>query len=144
MKHQGATFIYDKERNEDLMRAYRSAMLDCDAIRMPNIYKRVVNSPAKRFWVSEERAAIVISRMFKGDNLDGMRPTKKEMFNEIYRRVIKLQEKYPALTTYELVFKVVQQPAPKFYLTAGSCKVTICKIKKTWFEERKRKLRHLF
>jgi hypothetical protein len=66
------------------------------------------------------------------------------MFHEIYKRVVALKEKLPDHTTYQLTFIVVQQEAPKFYLTAGSAKVIISKIKRKWYEERKRKYRHLW
>lgn len=144
MKHFGNTFEYEKQRNDDLMRAYREVLHDVDVIKMPEIFKAVVNSPAARFWVSEERAAIVIAQMAKGHAIDKMRPMKKEMFQEIYNRVLQLQTIKPHLSLAQLVVEVIRQPAPKFYLTPGSAKVIISKIKKAWYEERKRKLRHLF
>ena len=130
MKHPGAKAIYEKERNEDLMKAYREELAACSVVQMPDIYKKVVNRKTKRFYVSEERAAIVIAKMMKGDKLYGMRDTKIDMYNEIYKRVVAMKKKHPDMSTYDLTFKVVQQPAPKFYMTPGSAKVTICKIKK--------------
>lgn len=144
MKYHGSTFEYEEERNSDLMRVYREEMHAVSHIRMPDIFKTIVNKPSKRFWVSEERAAIVISKMLRGEALERMRPLKREMFHEIYKRVVALKEKLPDHTTYQLTFIVVQQEAPKFYLTAGSAKVIISKIKRKWYEERKRKYRHLW
>ena len=144
MKPLGTKFEYEAERNRDLMRVYHECIASTDYISMPAIYEQVVNKPAERFWVSEERAAIVIASMMKGNTLEGMRPNKREMFEEIYRRAMILKEANPSMTIFDLAFATVRQPAPKFYLTPGSAKVIICTVKKQWYEERKRKLRHLF
>ena len=144
MKPLGTKFEYEAERNENLMRAYRQLLGDVCHISMPNIYDQLVDMPAERFWVSEERAAIVISKMLRGDRLSDMRPNKREMFREIYRRVKNMRKDNPSLSVCECVHKVVRNAAPKFYLTPGSAKVIICRIKQKWFDERKKKLRHLF
>ena len=127
------------------MRAYHELIKSAQYILMPEIYHKVVDMPTRRFWISEGRAAIVISAMMKGDTLENMGPLKREMYNEIYCRVIKLREKKPDLPIIQLVSQVVEQPAPKFYLTPGSAKVLICKIRKEWYFRRtKRRLRHCF
>lgn len=145
MKPQGSYSEFKKQRNDDLMRAYHELIKSAQYILMPEIYHKVVDMPTRRFWISEGRAAIVISAMMKGDTLENMGPLKREMYNEIYSRVIKLREKKPDLPIIQLVEMVVEQPAPKFYLTPGSAKVLICKIRKQWYYQRtKRRLRHLF
>ncbi len=111
---------------------------------MSEIYRQVVDMPSTRFWVSEERASIVISYMLKGRSIDKMRPNKREMFYEIFRRFQKLQKERPDETVYNLVFDIVGAPAPKFYLTPKSAKVIISRIKAEWYEKKKRKYRHLF
>lgn len=144
MKHQGSKFELEDERNNELMTAYHSIMEKADYISMPDIYQKVAELPSSRFWVSEERAAIVISSMMRGDKLENMHPNKREMFYEIYRRCMLLKEQFPNLSPYELCFRVIRQPAPKFYLTPGYVKVIICKAKQKWYEKRKQKLRRLF
>lgn len=145
MKPQGSYSEFKKQRNDDLMRAYHELIKSAQYILMPEIYRKVVDMPTRRFWISEGRAAIVISAMMKGDTLENMGPLKREMYNEIYSRVIKLREKKPDLPIIQLVEMVVEQPAPKFYLTPGSAKVLICKIRKEWYFRRtKRRLRHCF
>lgn len=144
MKPHGSKIEHEKERNDDLMRAYHELIEQSTFICLPKIYKEVVNRPSSRFWVSEERAAIVISQMIKGYQLQDMRPTKREMFREIYRRAMRLRKEQPNLSVFDLAFKVVRQPAPKFYMSPGYAKIIIITAKRTWYEERKRKLRHLF
>ena len=145
MKPHGSHYEYEDQRNDNLMEVYHEIIVKANHVRMPDVYEKVANSPSRRFWVSEERATIVVSSMMRGDKLKRMRPLKQQMYNEIYRRVIVLRKQKPNLPISQLVAQVVEQPAPKFYLTPGSTKVLICKIRKEWYYQRtKRRLRHLF
>lgn len=134
---------YSKERSDDLMRAYDEYLASCDYIRMPEVYNNIVNMPSRRFWVSDIRAALVIAAMMRGEvRLNKMCASKREMYEEIYRRVAILREKYPLKTTSELCAMVVIQPAPKFYLTPGSAKIMICKARKEWIKRKLARLLH--
>lgn len=145
MKPHGSHFEYEDQRNDDLMTVYHNLLVEAQHVCMPDIYERAAASPSRRFWVSEERAAIVVSAMMRGDRLTNMRPLKREMYTEIYNRVMELRQQQPDLPISQLVATVVEQPAPKFYLTPGSAKVLICKIRKEWYYQRtKRRLRHCF
>lgn len=75
MKPLGSVLAFTRERNAALLRAYRKQVGSARFIRLDEIGERVVNSPAERFWVSEERAAVVVSAMMRGKPvLDNMRP----------------------------------------------------------------------
>lgn len=133
---------YSEERINDLMRAYDEYIASCDYIRMPDVYMNIVNMPSRRFWVSDIRAALVVSAIMRGEaDLDGMWPLKKEMYLEIHRRVVELGKENPGMSISELCSIVVTQPAPKFYLTPGSAKMMVCKARKRWIEEKWKKLR---
>ena len=58
-----------------------------------------------------------------------MRSNKREMFEEIYRRYLLMRKDYPDKSVYELVTKIVNQPAPKFYLTPRTVGEFIYRIK---------------
>lgn len=134
---------YSQERLDDLMRAYDEYISSCDYIRMPDVYNTIVNMPSRRFWVSDIRAALVVAAMMRGEaRLDKMCQSKREMYEEIYRRVITLREHQPNMTTSELCAMVVMQPAPKFYLTPGSAKIMVCKARKEWIRRKWARLRH--
>ena len=141
MKHKGATMEYTMERINDLKRVYDECVSSCAYIRMDDVYEKVVNMPSSRFWVSDIRASLVVSAMMRGEaNLNEMRTLGKEMYEEIYRRVMELKKTRPELSTSELCAEVVMQPAPKFYLTAGSAKMMICKARKEWVKEKLQRL----
>lgn len=132
---------YAEERVRDLMRAYDEYISSCAYIRMPDVYRAIVNMESKRFWVSDTRATKVICAMLRGVRIDGMRPLKREMFEEIFRRVMDLRERRPELSISECCAMVVEQPAPKFYLAPGSAKIMVCKGRKKWLREKLRRLR---
>ena len=141
MKHKGALMEYFGERSDDLMRAYDEYIESCGYIRMTDVYGTIVNMPSRRFWVSDIRAALVVSAMMKGKaNLKKMCPSKREMYEEIYRRVMVMYADYPDKTVSELCAMVVMQPAPKFYLTPGSAKIMVCKARKIRNNERKERI----
>lgn len=143
MKHHGAIMEYAEERIKDLMRAYDEYISSCVHIRMPDVYAAIVNMESMRFWVSEIRATKVIYAMLRGVPLKGMRPLKREMFEEILKRVLDLKKRRPELTIRECCCIVVAQPAPKFYLTPGSAKIMVCKARKKWMQEKLKRLRLL-
>lgn len=143
MKHFGCVTDYAQQRNDELLQAFIHQIAQTRIIRMPEICRKVADSPASRFWVSEERATVVISAIIAGRPLSRMRCNKREMFEEIYRRFITLREQYPYRTVPELVAEVVNSPAPKFYLTPRSVAQMIYRIRNGWYERQyKRHARH--
>lgn len=82
----------------------------------------------------------VVTALMKGKLvLNAMRPTKREMFQEIYSRVLVLQKEFPDKSLFEVVMKSVNSPAPKFYMTPRSAMETIYKIKKGFYEHQQRR-----
>lgn len=134
MKHYGCTLDFTHQRNADLLNAYRRHLAEAHFIVMPDIFARVADSPAARFYVSEERATIVISAMLAGRPLPPMRRNKREMFNEILRRYKIAHRENPSKTTFEIVSDIVNQPAPKFYLTPRTVGEFIYRIKSGYYE----------
>lgn len=135
MKKFGSILRFSSERNEDLMRAYNYHINRVRRIFLPDIYELVANSPAKRFWVSEERAAVVISRMLAHKSLPRMRPNKLEMFQEIFRRYHIERGLHPTLAFPAIISIVVNQPAPKFYLTPRTVGEYIQRFKSHCYEK---------
>lgn len=133
-KYFGSILDFTGQRNNDLMRAYREQLVKARFIVMPEIFELVAESPASRFWVSEERAAIVVAKMLAGKPLPRMRSNKREMFDEIFRRFLLMREQYPQKSIYTLVTKIVNQPAPKFYLTPRTVGEFIYRIKNGWYD----------
>lgn len=139
MKYRGCILEFTDERNEELMRAFREAIDKSPFIDISEVSEIIVNTPCSRFWVSEERAMVVVTTMLKGKPiLNTMRPTKREMFQEIFNRVMALREKQPNTPLFDLVVEVVNSPAPKFYMLPRSAMEYIYRIKKGFYEKQKK------
>lgn len=135
MKYYGSILDFTQERNQELVRVYQEELSKAGYIVMPKIFEQVANSPCSRFWVSEERAAIVISTLLAGKVIPNMRKNKREMFDEIFRRFLIVREQYPEKSIYALAIMVVNQPAPKFYMTPRTVGELIYRIKNGWYNK---------
>lgn len=138
MKPFGSVLSFTRQRNAALLKAYRQQVEAARFVRLNEIVENIVNSPSPRFWVSEERAAAVVSAIMRGKPvLETMRRSKREMFQEIHRRVVALKEVHPDWHLCQLVFEVVNSPAPKFYMEASSAQERLFKIRNGWYERGK-------
>ncbi len=135
MKSFGQILSFTRQRNDALISAFRRHVAEAPYVRLKDIGLKVVNSPAPRFWVSEERAAAVISAIIRGKPvLQSMRPSKQEMFSEIHKRVMALKASHPEWPLCELVRVVVNSPAPKFYMEPSSALERLFKIRNGWYD----------
>ncbi len=135
MKYFGCILEFTSLRNQDIMRAYRYLVSSMQVIKAEELGKRLVELPSARFWISEERAAVVISQIMRGkDPLAMMRPAKREMFLEIFRRYSYLSRKMPSAKPLDIVEAVINSPAPKFYLAPRTAIEIIYKIKSGFYE----------
>ena len=121
MRKKNSVSEFGAQRKELLITKFRESIARQSYISARKAFRDAAMAPAPRFWVSEERAADVISRMMRGEPvLRKMFPEKQEMYMEIYKRVKRLREKEPSAALSRLVFKVVNQEAPCSYISEGS------------------------
>ncbi len=132
----------ETERNHDIMRAFHELIAVSKHIRIADIFAQLVDTPSHRFWVSEERATCVINKMMQGDDLHYMRPTKRAMFEEIFRRVECMKLNFPMLSLNAIVCRVVREPAPKFYLQPAVAKIYYYRTRKQWYKEKMKSVLH--
>lgn len=147
MKHKGSKSELAEERNAELLRAYTKLIGERDKISITEVSKTLAETPCSRFYISEERANIVVGDLLKGRSLTNMIPLRREMFLELFRRFMIYKKENPSLTRMEVVSRVCKQPAPKFYLTPSSIVVILYKVRKEakrrCYEQRKRRLRFM-
>lgn len=110
MKNFGSIMDFTAERNAELMKAYKQILRDYDFVVASDIFAKIAELPSPRFWVSEERAAIEVSRILRGKPFSRMRENRREMFQEIFRRYIKLRKIYPDKTMGSLSVKSSTSP----------------------------------
>lgn len=118
MKKKNSVSEFTSERNAILVEHFRRQLATQSKIDLQRVFKGVVDQPAPRFWVSETRAAVIISKLLKGeDPLADMYQQKREMYLELFSRVKELLNVLPDASITDLVFEAVNQPAPKSYMS---------------------------
>lgn len=129
MKKKGSIVEFRDQRDRELLKAFREQLSKLGTLPLNDLFTRAAMTPASRFWVSERRAMIVMSQMLKGDRLLSMNPKRREMFYEIFRRVRRILTENPEITLTEASFRVVNSPAPEFYLTPKSARAMIYRLR---------------
>ena len=121
-KHKGARSLYTSQRDAELHRAFCRAkerllrekgyVLLSEAVDMARL------SGTSRYFISEERAASIISNILKGRKpLQTMSETKNRQFRNLYVQYQALKSQFPNLPHLELVVMACASPAKEFYLT---------------------------
>ena len=131
MRKKNSIAEFSGERSSLLLENFRASLARQSQISAMKAFKDAADAPAPRFWVTEARATAVIKKMLSGTDLtETMREEKAGMYREIYNRVLKLREKEPDTPIGDLVFRVVNQPAPSSYLKPYTVKKIIAKMRK--------------
>lgn len=119
MKKKGNKCDFSSDRDAELRSVYREVMSTSEIISIGEASDRVAASPCSRFYVSEERAATVVSAIMRGvDALSGMNANKRRMFQEIHRRALSLIAARPRASLASVISEVIYSPAPEFYMSA--------------------------
>lgn len=137
-----------RERNLDLLRAYREALdrnmrSDKDLVYM-DLLTETVSSQASRYWVSVERASSVIYQMNKGNMPKGMKENAKVFYMSLFERFESYRSEHHKMPIKHIVSVIIESPAPCFVLTPESAKAIISKMRKECYERTMRRLRHCF
>ena len=118
MKKPNCKCEFANQRSELLLKNFRESISRQSRISAAKAFHEAATCPAPRFWVSEARATRIIGLMLKGENvLSGMHSKKQEMYREIYKRVRSILDRNPGMPLGDVVFEVVNSPAPESYLT---------------------------
>ena len=117
-------------RNNDLYDAFKRVISDMDHIVLDEALTLTVNSPAKRFYISADRAYGVIVRWDKYGQSKLISDERQEMYEELYRIIVRLRASEPDMPLQHLIEIAIEQPAPKFYLKINSAKIILCNFKK--------------
>lgn len=138
-----SSFEYRDDRSRELLEVFNRELGTRLFEPVQSVLCRVVNMPSSRFWVSEERAARVVSAMLRGKGGGVRSALRREMYEEIARRCASLREEHPDWSVSTCVWHVVSRPAPKFYLSVESAHTLIINARKQCIEERMQRLQHL-
>lgn len=117
MRKKESCVEFGRQRSECLLRNFRESIARQSIISRIKALEEAVAAPAPRFWVSEARATRVIRELLKGNDLtEGMLPEKRRMYKEILSRVKKAMNQHPEMPLGDIVFYIVNSPAPESYM----------------------------
>lgn len=143
MRKKGSVFIMAKERDKDLMRAYREVIRKelrlYGRVTVTGLMEKVVDSTASRYWVSSDRAYSVILRMDKGEDISYMKDRAQRFYRSLYSDFCKYRESHRGMVAKHIVEIVIQYPAPCFMISPEFAGYIICQTKKKLKEERWKK-----
>lgn len=126
MKQKGDSSILGPLRDKELIKAFRRLAAAETGSISSDIYKAVVMQPCSRFWISEHRAAIMLSKLFNGYDVHSIEmPSRREMYAEIFRRAQILRSQRPDICYLDMAYIIINQPAPQFYMTYKSAIVIL-------------------
>jgi len=119
-----------EERDMDLMDAYKRVLRHYGK-RAPFIKKSLLmlqtsKSPAKKFYVSEEQALRIVTRLYKGKDTYIKSREKVQMYHDILERV---RDTIRPIDTLSLAIRrVIQQEAPRFYVTPETARIILYRL----------------
>lgn len=115
-----APYERKREKADALTRAFRK-MLEQTGGKMSvmELIERLEELPAPRFYVSTQCAINMVHRIKKGLE-PNMRRKRREMYDEIIKRLEKEKARHPQKSNYDQMEDVLAQPAPSFYMTGKS------------------------
>lgn len=130
MKKSGNRCEFKEHRDSELLDSFLTVLKTSVNIPLRDMYGLAALRPSSRFWVSEGRAAVVIGAMTRGMMPDNTIPQRREMYEEIYRRVCCMMRENPNLCLTHAVREVIYQAAPQFYLTPKSARTIIYRARR--------------
>lgn len=122
---------FKEDRDNDFLESYVSVIKryngEAPYQKRDTLLSETILSPAKRFYVSEEQALRIVSRMLRGHVVTFKNSLKKLMYEEILNRVKKeLRNGEKSLTL--IISKVINQEAPRFYIDLKSARILYYKL----------------
>lgn len=125
MKKKGNVCDYTSQRNAELCASFRRHIHEASFIDLDVIFRKVASSPASRFFISEQRANLIIADKRRSGAWNVRNPQRLEMLREIERIANTLFRSGRYTRFADAIFDAVNSPAPSFYLTPRSARTII-------------------
>lgn len=119
MRKKGSNAEYTSERDSELYTEFLKLLRTSD-MPLGEMFGAAARQPCSRFFVSLERAAAVVVPMLRGAVTslpDSVYEGRKRMYAEIAGRALELMEDDPEMLPTHAVERVINGPAPEFYLS---------------------------
>lgn len=116
---------YIAERNLALVNLFRDLVKANPLFDIDAICGEITRAPAPRFFISEDRALLVISLYMQCGVWPGKSRLRHRLYADLLERVRSLLAAGDADDLEDAVYMAVQQPAPSFYLTQQTIRTNI-------------------
>ena len=118
-----------KQRDRALFDSYRTALENRHFVSQHEAVDYIRRSPAPRFYISAQAAAVYINLMNSGKPLAGLNLSSRRRIREIYNRyrIMKASERYAGMSTFRICQIIVEEPAPEFYIGYELARKIICR-----------------
>ncbi|MBO5445664.1 MAG: hypothetical protein J5995_10045 [Muribaculaceae bacterium] len=123
MKRKGAKSDFSEARNEELRKVFFSQenYSTCDAAM-----KKVISTPASRFWVDPDRARDVMSNIERNPAiLDNMKKERARMYRALFRNYSEIRRANPEKSKISCVSTAIFGGAPEFFLSPATAREII-------------------
>lgn len=128
MKKKNCNCEFIAQRDENLKREFFKRLGTTQTGRIREVFDQLAKAGAERFYISEERALLLVSNYRKNGCWPvGISANKLRMMEEIRRRTDALMQSDSRITLDRAVTEVVNGEAPSFYLTPKSIKTLFYK-----------------
>lgn len=123
MKRKGATSDFSKARNMELRKAFFSQESYSTS---DEAMKKVLATPASRFWVDPDRARDVMSSIEKNPAiLDNMKKERARMYRALFKNYNEIRKANPGKSKISCVSQAIFGGAPEFYLSPSTAREII-------------------
>lgn len=128
MKKKGSNCEFSEERNEEIKRLFNKELKRKGSGTISDAMQAVWQSPASRFYISEQRAKAVLRYRENHGVFPGRLQGRLEMYEELWRRYNRKLSENTAADNDDIIFDVVNSPAPSFYLSRRTMRTLIYAI----------------
>lgn len=148
MRHKGSLSQLSKGRNKDLYdnfcRLTKRHLSLYGRVSKTLLLTQLVNAPARRYWISSERAYSVISQIRKGTL--GVKPEKNicRLYYALYDEFKVYKREHPDMPDTRIAEEIIHHPAPCFGLEPRVAGIIIRKMSKQCQQEKIRRLMSRF
>lgn len=126
MKKKDSTSDFTLHRAQVLREAFHKALAAQSRIEVAKAFKDAAEAPAPRLWISEPRAAAVLSKLLNGTPLPSKTlPNKREMYAELLHRAKEYLRLNPGASVTDAAFEAVNAPADSSYISPDRVKTII-------------------
>lgn len=118
-----------RQRDCALFEAYRSALAGRSFTSQREAVDYVRMQPAPRFYISAHAAASYINAILSGREIKGLNSSSRRRLDELMRRFTAIREnpKFSGSSVYSLCQRIVEEPAPEFYVGYELASKVICR-----------------